>query len=42
MKLPENTGINKYAIELIESKQPPYGSIYAFSPIELEILKVYI
>ncbi len=42
MELPENTGMNKHAIELIEEKQPPYGPIYAFSPVELETLKAYI
>ncbi len=42
MELPENTDINKYAIELIEGKQPPYGPIYALSPVELETLKAYI
>ncbi len=42
MELPENTGMNEYAIELVEGKQPPYGPIYALSPVELEILKSYI
>ncbi len=42
MELPENTGINEYAIELIEGKQPPYGPIYALSLMELETLKTYI
>lgn len=42
MELPENISINKYAIELIEDKQLPYGPIYSLSPIELEILKTYI
>lgn len=42
MKLPENTGINKYAIELIERKQPPYEPIYGLSLVDLKILKVYI
>ena len=27
MELPENTGINEHAIELVEDKQPPYGPI---------------
>ncbi len=39
MELPENTGMNKHTIELIEGKQPPYGLIYALSPVELETLK---
>ncbi len=42
MELSENTGINEYAIKLIERKQPPYGPIYALSPVELETLKAYI
>ena len=42
MELPENTGINEYAIELVEGKQPPYGPIYSLSPVELETLKTYI
>ncbi len=42
MELPENTGMNEHAIELIEGKQPPYGPIYTFSPVELETLKAYI
>ena len=40
--LPERTDINKYAIELKESKQPPYKPIYTRGPIELEILMTYI
>ena len=42
MKLPKNTGINKYAIELQDDKQPPYRLIYSLGPIALEILKTYI
>ncbi len=42
MELPENTGMNEHVIELIEGKQTPYGSIYALSLVELEILKTYI
>ncbi len=38
MELPENTGINKHAMELVEGKQPPYGPIYSLSPVELETL----
>ncbi len=37
-----NTGMNEYAIELIDGKQLPYGPSYAFNPIELETLKIYI
>ncbi len=42
IELLENTGMNEHAIELIEGKQPPYGAIYALSPVELEMLKTYI
>ena len=42
MELPENTGINKHAIELVEGKQPPYSPIYSLGPVELETLKAYI
>ncbi len=41
-KLPEYTGINNHAIELVDDQQPPYGSIYSLGPIELETLKAYI
>ena len=41
-KLPEHTGINNYAIELVEGQQPPYGPIYSLGPVELETLKAYI
>ncbi len=33
MELPENIGMNKHAIELIEEKQLPYRPINAFSPV---------
>ena len=42
MELPENTGMNKYAIELVEGKQLPHGPIYSLRPVELETLKTYI
>ena len=42
MELPENTGINVHAIELIDWKQSLYGLIYALSLVELEMLKAYI
>ncbi len=42
MELPENTGMNEHAIELIEGKQPLYGPIYVLSPVELKTLKAYI
>ena len=40
-ELPENTGMNKHAIELEESKQPFFGPIYSLGPVELEMLKTY-
>ncbi len=42
MELPENTGMNEYAIKLIEGKQTPYGPIYVLRLVELETLKTYI
>ncbi len=42
MELPEHTGMNEHTIELIEGKQPSYGSIYTLNPVELETLKTYI
>ena len=42
MELPENTGINRHAIELEDGKQPLYRPIYSLGPIELETLKTYI
>ena len=41
-ELPEHTGINDHAIELVEGQQPPYGPIYSLRPVELETLKAYI
>ena len=41
-ELPENTGMNEYAIELEKGKQPPFGPIYNPGPVELETLKTYI
>ncbi len=42
IELPENTGINKHIIELVEGKQLPYGPIYSLGLMELEILKTNI
>ena len=42
IELSKNIGINKYAIELQDSKQPPYRSIYSLGPVKLETLKTYI
>ena len=41
-KLPEHTGINDHAIELVEGQQSPYEPIYSLGPVELETLKAYI
>ena len=38
----EYAGMNKYAIELKEGKQPLFSPIYSLGPVELEILKTYI
>ena len=38
-KLPEHTGINDYAIELVDSQQSAYESIYSLRAVELETLK---
>ena len=40
--LPERTEFNEHAIDLEDSKQPPYGPIYSLGPVELETLKTYI
>lgn len=42
MELLENTCINKYIMELIESKQSLYRLIYSLRLVEPEILKTYI
>ena len=42
IELPENTGINKHAIELQDGKQPLYKPIYSLGRVELETLKTYI
>ena len=42
MELPGYTGMNEYAIELVEGKQLPYGPTYSLSPVELKTLKTYI
>ena len=42
-ELPEYTGNNNHAIELVNGcQQPPYGSIYSLRLVGLEILKAYI
>ena len=40
--LPERTKLNEHAINLEDSKQPPYGPIYSLDLMELETLKTYI
>ena len=42
IELPENSGMNKYVIELVEGKEPPYSSIYSLKLVKLETLKTYI
>ncbi len=42
IELPEHTGINNHAIELVDDWQPPYSPIYNLGPVELETLKAYI
>ncbi len=40
-ELPEHTGINDHAIELVDDRQPPYGPILSLGPVKLETLKAY-
>lgn len=40
--LPEQTELNKHAIELDNGKQPLYKLIYSLGPMELKTLKTYI
>ena len=41
-ELPENTKMNKHAIELEEGKQSSFGPIYSLGSVELDTLKTYI
>ena len=41
-ELLKHTGINDYAIKLVDGQQPPYRPIYSLEPVELETLKAYI
>ena len=41
-KLPDHTGINNHAIELVDKQQSSYGPIYSLGPVELKTLKTYI
>ena len=38
----ERIGVNKHAIELKNTKQPPYEPIYSLRPVELKTFKTYI
>ena len=40
--LPEISDLNQHAIELQQSQQPPYRSIYSLGSVKLETLKTYI
>ena len=42
LELPDYTGINDHAIELVDDWQPPYAPIYSLSLVEMETLKTYI
>ena len=42
VELPKQTGINDYAIKLVNGQHLSYRPIYSLKPIELEILKAYI
>ena len=41
-ELLENIEVNEHATKLEEGQQPPFGSIYSLSLVELETLKTYI
>lgn len=42
MNILENISIIKYAIELEEGKQQPYGQIYSLKTVEVKTLRTYI
>ena len=42
VELPENTGMNKHAIQLEKGKQRSLDPIYSLGPVKLETLKTYI
>ena len=42
VEISDNTGMNEHAINLEESKQPPFGPIYSLDIVELIALKTYI
>lgn len=41
-KLSAHTRINDHVINLVDSQQPPYSSIYSLGLVKLETLKIYI
>lgn len=41
-KFPNHTGINNYAIKLINDQQLPYGLIYSLGLVKLKRLTIYI
>ncbi len=41
-ELPEQTNLDKHAIDLIEDKQPSYRPTDGLEPVELNTLKIYI
>lgn len=41
-ELLQYTGINDYAIDFINGKQPYYGPIYSLKPVELKTLRIHI
>ena len=41
-KFPKHTGINNYAIKLVDGQLSTYKPIYSLGLVELEILKFYI
>ena len=42
MKVCKNTNMNKYIIQRVKGKKPPYRSIYSLRSVELETLITYI
>ena len=41
-ELPEQTGMNDYAIKLENNKEPFFSPIYSLELVELETLKIYV
>lgn len=42
MELPYHTKINDHVSDLVDDREPPYGTIYSLGSVELKILKAYI